>query len=551
MKTPILAFLCALSTAFLASGQVPSLINYQGRLTDANGAAVTGSKNFSISIFDSSTGGNLLYSETIGAVTLDSNGVYSFQFGSAGTSNKQVTETIGTTAGTTLVYSKALANSSVVNNSITVTDGTNSWSQSVGNPGVGATATANTIVGFVIGATITNGGSGYTSAPEVTISGSGTGATATATLTDGVVTGITIVSAGSGYTTGATITIAPPVIPFRVEYASGTITATYATAPTAGRTIAATYRYGTGGIADALGNAGEHWMAITVDGVTQGARQRVLAVPFAQRAGHAKSVDESTLGVNTATLARLALGTTNDIQLEQYYLATADITGDGVSAPLSISVNNTSLKYSSGYYSFKRNITTPNIDVFRGSRNTSIDTMNSYVESANCNVFIGLNGGNASITFVYSDGTNATSSRGSSGALAYTNPNVHKKVERIDFSVWGAEGPWGQGSGLSDLSAVVYLPGTISINIPNLNITYNKVLLSFNGIRQAGDTVNFSISDSQGRSLVSGAKEGVIESLIRRQQEGSMLVQIQCAPSQNNFSIPGSLFSEIKLLFLP
>ncbi len=281
MKTPIIAFLCTLSTAFLASGQVPSLINYQGRLTDANGAAVTGNKNFSINIFDAATGGNLLYSETIGAVALDSNGVYSFQFGSAGTSNKQVTETIGTTAGTTLVYSKALANSSVVNNSITVADGTNSWSQSVGNPGAGATATANTIVGFVIGATITNGGSGYTSAPEVTISGNGTGATATATLTDGVVTGITIVSAGSGYTTGATITIAPPVIPFRVEYASGTITATYASAPAAGQTIAATYRYGTNGIADALGNAGEHWMALTVDGVTQGARQRVLAVPFA------------------------------------------------------------------------------------------------------------------------------------------------------------------------------------------------------------------------------------------------------------------------------
>jgi hypothetical protein len=291
MKTPILALYCASSTAFLASGQVPSLINYQGRLTDANGTAVTGNKNFSINIFDAATGGNLLYSETIGAVTLDSNGVYSFQFGSAGTSNKQVTETIGTTVGTTLVYSKALANSSVVNNSITVTDGSNSWSQSVGNPGVGASATANTIVGFVIGATITSGGSGYTSAPTVTISGNGTGAAATATLTDGVVTGINITSAGSGYTTGATITIAPPVIPFRVEYSSGTITATYASAPTAGQTITATYRYGTSGIADALGNAGEQWMAITVDGVTQGTRQRVLAVPFAF---HSKTADTAT-----------------------------------------------------------------------------------------------------------------------------------------------------------------------------------------------------------------------------------------------------------------
>jgi hypothetical protein len=314
MKTSILALLCSLSTALLSSGQVPSLINYQGRLTDASGSPFTGNKNFAISIYDAATGGNLLYSETIGAVTLDSNGVYSFQFGSAGTSNTQVTETISTTDGTTLIYSKVLANSPVVNNSITVTDGTNSWSQSVGNPGAGATATANTISGFVIGATITSGGSGYTSAPTVTISGNGTGATATATLTNGVVTGITIVSAGSGYTTGATITIAPPVIPFRVEYASGTITATYATAPTAGRTIAATYRYGTGGIADALENAGEHWMAITVDGVTQGTRQRVLAVPFAQRAAFAQTAATATTA-QTATSAITASSADTAAQL--------------------------------------------------------------------------------------------------------------------------------------------------------------------------------------------------------------------------------------------
>jgi hypothetical protein len=284
MKNRIIIFVCSIAAALTAAAQVPSLINYQGRLTDSNGAPVTGSKNFAISIYDAATGGNLLYEETIGAVTLDANGVYSFQFGSAGSSNTQVTETIGTTAGSTLTYTKTLTNTPVVNNSITVTDGTNSWSQSVGNPGVGATATANTIVGFVIGATITNGGSGYTTAPEVTITGAGSGATATATLTNGVVTGITINSAGSGYSGAVTISIAPPVIPFRVDYSGGAITATYSSAPTAGQTISATYRYTTSGIAGALSAGAEHWMALSVDGVAQAARQRVLAVPFASRA---------------------------------------------------------------------------------------------------------------------------------------------------------------------------------------------------------------------------------------------------------------------------
>ena len=80
MKT-ILFTLLLVAFARVASAQAPSLINYQGRLTDANGAAVTGSKNFSISIYDAAKEGNLLYTETIGAVILDANGVYSFQFG--------------------------------------------------------------------------------------------------------------------------------------------------------------------------------------------------------------------------------------------------------------------------------------------------------------------------------------------------------------------------------------------------------------------------------------------------------------------------------------
>jgi len=55
-------------------------------------------------------------------------------------------------------------------------------------------------------ATVTNGGSGYTSAPTVSFSGGGgTGAAATATLTDDAVTSVTITNHGSGYTSAPTI----------------------------------------------------------------------------------------------------------------------------------------------------------------------------------------------------------------------------------------------------------------------------------------------------------------------------------------------------------
>lgn len=57
--------------------------------------------------------------------------------------------------------------------------------------------------------TVTNGGSGYTSVPVVTIADpvTGTTATATATLTGGVVTSITVTEAGSGYTSAPIVTI--------------------------------------------------------------------------------------------------------------------------------------------------------------------------------------------------------------------------------------------------------------------------------------------------------------------------------------------------------
>ena len=58
---------------------------------------------------------------------------------------------------------------------------------------------------------LTGGGSGYTSAPSVTLSGGGgTGAFATATIANGAVTAINILTVGSGYTSAPTVTISPP-----------------------------------------------------------------------------------------------------------------------------------------------------------------------------------------------------------------------------------------------------------------------------------------------------------------------------------------------------
>ena len=76
----------------------------------------------------------------------------------------------------------------------------------------GALATAMLDNGFVVSATLTDGGCGYTNTPSVRVFGDGSGARAVAIVTNGVVTAINIMDAGNGYSTTAVV-IAPPFIP--------------------------------------------------------------------------------------------------------------------------------------------------------------------------------------------------------------------------------------------------------------------------------------------------------------------------------------------------
>jgi len=111
---------------------VPTAINYQGRLTDGDGNPASGSKLFSLSLYDAATAGNELYAETIGSIAVDDNGIYNFQFGANGTSVVWSSEDFDGTDGTAQVFNGVLSNSPV-DGSVSITDGTYTWSQSDGS----------------------------------------------------------------------------------------------------------------------------------------------------------------------------------------------------------------------------------------------------------------------------------------------------------------------------------------------------------------------------------------------------------------------------------
>jgi hypothetical protein len=74
-----------------------------------------------------------------------------------------------------------------------------------------AFATPIAYFGFIVGANVTSGGSGYVTSPAVSIvGGGGTNAMAMAQISGGVVTNILITDAGIGYTNTPTIKIAQP-----------------------------------------------------------------------------------------------------------------------------------------------------------------------------------------------------------------------------------------------------------------------------------------------------------------------------------------------------
>lgn len=65
----------------IARAEVPHLINYQGRLTDTNGAPLNGSYNITLRIYDAETAGNLLWEETQTGIVIQK-GIFSILLGS-------------------------------------------------------------------------------------------------------------------------------------------------------------------------------------------------------------------------------------------------------------------------------------------------------------------------------------------------------------------------------------------------------------------------------------------------------------------------------------
>jgi formylglycine-generating enzyme required for sulfatase activity len=84
-----------------------------------------------VRVYDSPTGGNMTYEETIGTVAVR-NGTYSFRFGSGGSAAPEASDTIATTTGSQQIFNGAIQGSPV-SGTLSLSDGTYSWTESNGS----------------------------------------------------------------------------------------------------------------------------------------------------------------------------------------------------------------------------------------------------------------------------------------------------------------------------------------------------------------------------------------------------------------------------------
>ena len=130
-----LVIVAVVQMAFLTIASAATL-NYQGKLSSTSGTPINSSVTVSVKLYTVSSGGTALYTENIGSVSV-ANGLFSFNWGGAGTSLVSVIETIGVTAGTSSVFNGTAQHLPINLSTVTISDGTYSWSDVSGSTSPG------------------------------------------------------------------------------------------------------------------------------------------------------------------------------------------------------------------------------------------------------------------------------------------------------------------------------------------------------------------------------------------------------------------------------
>ena len=127
----LLAGLSVMLFSAASFAQVPSFLNYQGKLIKPDGSPETNSVAIKVRLYTERTNSMPVYVENIGLVPVQE-GIYSFSWG-GGTSVWSTTEIMGEADGTRTSFSHTVGHFPMLNPSVTIMDGTYTWSDASGS----------------------------------------------------------------------------------------------------------------------------------------------------------------------------------------------------------------------------------------------------------------------------------------------------------------------------------------------------------------------------------------------------------------------------------
>ncbi|MGD1084789.1 MAG: hypothetical protein ABSA47_08590, partial [Verrucomicrobiota bacterium] len=128
---------------------------------------------------------------------------------------------------------------------------------SVPNTNIQATGGPVVTSGFITSANVTNGGSGYTNAPLVTVTDvTGSNAVITASVVGGSVVGLAVQNPGSHYSAAATLTIAPPPSSAVQTFSTANIFNGANTFNSSSNSFVGSFTGNGGGLTNLIGNGG-------------------------------------------------------------------------------------------------------------------------------------------------------------------------------------------------------------------------------------------------------------------------------------------------------
>ena len=222
-QIPLMRVWFALILIVSGSGRIAAqttAFTYQGRL-NTGGNPATGTYDLRFNLYDAGTGGLLLAGPITNASMAISGGLFTvnLDFGAAVFNGPDRWLEVAVRTNNAATAFVALAPRSrltpapyaITAGNLAGVAGTNLAQLTVPNTAQQATGTPVITSGFITSANVTFGGSGYSTAPQVTVVDiTGSGAQVNATVNNGVVTALNVALAGANYSTGARLVIAPP-----------------------------------------------------------------------------------------------------------------------------------------------------------------------------------------------------------------------------------------------------------------------------------------------------------------------------------------------------